>query len=149
MRTLLTAILLMTSFWVTSFPARGHEYHELEPIEPALRSFLIKVLEDARHEGFFQGDFENTSSVADELTELLGSLTAEDSQWLKAKAYPEFEHPTIGRLPEGVITSFFYDLAEFAHTYESHGAESFSGDDTAEADFARLSALSKSWWGTK
>ena len=148
MRTILTL-----AFWASSLlatlPARAHEYHELDPLDPALRGFLINVLEDARDDGVFRGDFDNQDSVSGELKALLKGYTPEDFNWLKAKSYPEFEHPVAGRLPEGMIMQFFHDLAQFSHEYEDHGAAGFMDDATAAQHFNRLRVLSKDWWGTK
>lgn len=128
--------------------ASAHDYHELEPIDPALRGFLITLLEDARDEDLLRGAFENSASVSAELSTLLDDLNAADATWLATVDYPELDHPRLGRLPLGIMLGLFSDLTEFARDYEAHGEESFTGDASAKADFERLSQLSKDWWGT-
>ncbi len=134
-------------FSVGSMPAQAHEYHEFDPLDPALRGFLIQILEDARAEDKFRGEFENRSSVTEELQLVLETNTEEDRQWLREADYPELIHGQIGRLPLGVIMQFFRDLTDFAHTFENHGMAEFTGDDSAEVHFQRLKNLSDTYWG--
>lgn len=130
MRGLLPAALLA----LAPLAAAAHGYGEWAPLSPDLRGALIGVLEDATSAGALTA---KPAAGHAGLAGLLDRLDREERAWLADALRRRAGAEDPARLPDSVLLPLFYDLADFAAAYQTHG-HGADGDATAAADYRRL-----------
>jgi hypothetical protein len=140
---------LVAATFLISGPAAAHNYSELAPLDPELRSFLITLLEDAGAVDRFDGDPQVVAAaganVSARLTAVIDSADKLDLNWLGAADYEALKHPELGRVPTGFVLQLFIDLADDIAHAEDHDVSERS--ETMRRDLARLETLSNRIWG--
>jgi hypothetical protein len=129
--------------------AFAHDYAELEPLAPDLRSFLVTLLEDASASDYLDGDPDMFSAGPAKLSARLGRIidvaNDADMRWLRTADYEELDHPVFGRVPAGVVLQLLSDLVDTVAHAEDHADE--TPNAALSRDLIRLQALSETQWG--
>lgn len=131
--------------------ALAHDYAELNPLDPELRSFLVTLLEDANAADHLDGDTgmfaAGPTSISARLALIIDAANDADMRWLETADYKELDHPALGRVPSGFVLQLLSDLADdVAHAEDHKGAEQAT-DPVLVTDLARLQTLSDTQWG--
>lgn len=140
-----TSVMLMTSATL------AHDYAELAPLEPELRSFLVTLLEDASAADYLDGDTgmfaTGPTSLSARLSLIIDTANDADMRWLETANHKELEHPALGRVPSGVVLQLLNDLADDVAHAEDHTGNEQAADQALVTDLARLQTLSDTQWG--
>jgi hypothetical protein len=116
--------------------AQAHDYAELAPLDPVLRTALIEVLEEAAAEGRLRPAASEGEALEPGLAALLDALAPDRRRRLADRLREKAGVEDPARLPANLLLPLFYDLADF-----SGHAHAAPGDARAEGDRARLDRL--------
>lgn len=143
--------LAITSAVLMASVALAHDYAELNPLDPELRSFLVTLLEDANAADHLDGNpavfAAGPSTLSARLSLIIDTANDEDMRWLETADYKELEHPALGRVPSGVVLQLLSDLADDVAHAEDHKDAEQAADQALVTDLARLQTLSDTQWG--
>ncbi len=133
-RWLAAAVLALAPLW-----AGAHDYDELAPLDPALRSALIDVLHAAAQAGELTTDPDAAASPdADGMAALLDRLEPDAWTALADRLRHRAGVTDPARLPDSTLVPLFYDLHDFSAHFEAHEHE---GAGPAQDDLRRLQEI--------
>lgn len=141
--------LAVASVAIVASAASAHDYAELAPLEPELRTFLVTLLEDANAADHLDGDpgmlSGGPTKISARLARIIETANDADMRWLETADYKELEHPALDRVPAGVVLQLLSDLVDAVAHAEDHADE--APDAALASDLARLQTLSDTQWG--
>ena len=142
-------VLAVGAIIMVASAATAHDYAELEPLEPELRTFLVTLLEDANAADHLDGDpgmlSGGPTKISARLARIIDTANDADMRWLETADYKELEHPVFGRVPAGIVLQLLSDLVDAVAHAEDHADE--APDAALTSDLARLQTLSDTQWG--